>query len=68
MVDSEKFKEKLKAAGYTVASLSSELGIDDSTFYRKQRGESGGFTLAQAEAIKNALRLTWEEVQSIILG
>ena len=65
MVDVQKLRDAIRKSEHTIATLSSEIGMDDSTFYRKLNNEGSTFTLAQVDAIAKALQLDAVSAQTI---
>lgn len=57
----EMMKRFIKSNNRTIKGFSDELGIAESTFYRKTAKEDGGFTIEEAQRIAKILALTKEE-------
>ncbi|MDD6467097.1 MAG: helix-turn-helix transcriptional regulator [Erysipelotrichaceae bacterium] len=55
---------KIKQKGLTLDKISSILGIDPATFYRKKKGESD-FSRKEIQILRKTLDLTNQEVDSI---
>ena len=68
MVDVNKLRNAIRNSTHTIASLSSVIGIDESTFYRKLSKDGSTFTIAQADTIKRELNLDAAEAQDIFFG
>lgn len=68
MVDTQMLKERIKKSGLTVEQLSAEIGMDVSTFYRKMNADGKTFTIAQVDAIKNALTLDKATTEAIFFS
>ena len=68
MVNVSKLREAIKNSNHTIASLSSALGMDDSTFYRKLERNGSTFTLEQADIIKTELKLDAKTAQDIFFA
>ena len=65
MVDTKRLRTKIRESGLTIEILSQQIGIDDSTFYRKLQNGGKSFTLDELDRIKIALNLdnrTAEEI------
>lgn len=65
MVDTKRLRTKIRESGLTIETLSQQIGIDDSTFYRKLQNGGKSFTLDELDRIKIALNLdnrTAEEI------
>lgn len=61
-----KLKGKMREKGYTICTMSKELGMSPSTFHRKTQKES--FSIKQVASLVEALRLTGEEATDIFLN
>lgn len=68
MVNVSKLRDAIKSSSHSIASLSAELGIDESTFYRKLNREGSTFTIAQADKIKRELKLSAKTAQEIFFA
>ncbi len=69
MVNINKLKGKIVENGLSIAELSSEIGIDRATFYRKMNTHCGeNFTIKEANLISKALNLTCDEINSIFFS
>ena len=58
-----KLKAKIVECGMNVDTLSCQIGMDKSTFYRKVK--QNGFTTLEANAISKKLNLDEKEILSI---
>ncbi len=67
-VNVAKLMGKIKEAGFTQDSLSNELNMDRSTFYRKIKSAALSFSIGEMHAIAEHLRLTKEEATEIFLS
>lgn len=68
MVDVDLLRKCMKEKGVTVDALCKEIGIDDSTFYRKLNSNGRTFTLEQADMIKTALDIDAITAESIFFS
>lgn len=68
MVNVSKLRDAIKSSAHTIPTLSHAIGIDESTFYRKLSKEGSTFTLAQANAIKQELKLSARAAQDIFFS
>ena len=68
MVNVSKLRDAIKGSTHTISTLSLAIGIDESTFYRKLSKEGSTFTLAQADAIKQELKLSTKAAQDIFFA
>ena len=60
MINRLALKKEIAKKGYTISSLSKEIGINTSTFFRKlKQGDS--FSIGEVNKIFNVLQLTKEE-------
>lgn len=66
-MDGDKLKAKIKACHLSVKDVSDELGIDQSTYYRKVAASGENFSVAQVKRLAELLHLTSEEAQEIFL-
>ena len=67
-VDINRLKGKTVEKGFTGEKMASELGIDQSTYYRKLGDGGGSFTINQAIRISEILSLSKEESMGIFFG
>lgn len=68
MVNVNELREAMKRNHTTVSVISKQIGMDDSTFYRKLNDHGKTFTLSQADALAKALNLSAAEAQSIFFA
>lgn len=68
MVNVVKLREAMKRNHATISGISAQIGMDDSTFYRKLNEDGNTFTLRQADALAKALNLSAAEAQSIFFA
>lgn len=68
MVDVKALREAIRISPFSIAALSAEIGMDDSTFYRKLNTDGSTFTLAQVDAMTKALKLDAEKAQAIFFS
>lgn len=66
-MDSSKLKARIKECRLSVKEISSELGIDQSTYYRKISADGDNFSVAQVKRLAELLHLTSDEAQEIFL-
>ena len=66
MLDVQKLKGKIVEKGKSVEVLSAELGINQSTFYRKMKNNS--FEIREASKLITLLSLTFEEATAIFFS
>lgn len=66
-MDGDKLKAKIKARHLSVKDVSEELGIDQSTYYRKVATNGENFSVAQVKRLAELLHLTSEEAKEIFL-
>lgn len=64
----KKLKEKISEANLTGEMVSSTIGIDQSTYYRKLNAEGENFTVAQAKKLASLLKLSGKEAAEIFLS
>jgi DNA-binding XRE family transcriptional regulator len=67
MMNTSKLKGIIVEKGYTQEALASDIGIDKSTFYRKIKN-GGSFSIKEANAIVEAMKLTRDEAISIFFA
>ena len=65
MVNILKLKGKIVEAGMTILSISKELNMDRSTFYRKMNEDGTYFTIKEVNIMINKLHLSFSDVQDI---
>lgn len=63
MLDTLKLKGKIIESGKSIETLSAELGINQSTFYRKLKNNT--FEIGEADKIVAILSLSGEEAVAI---
>lgn len=68
MVNVNKLKGKIIECGMNVTELSSKIGIDRTTLYRKINSDGKNFTIEEADLISKELKLSSEEVNSIFFS
>jgi len=67
MPDVEKLSNAIKQRGLTVSSLSDNIGVNKSTFYRKLKNGGDSFLLWEIESIIKHLKLTKHDAIEIFL-
>lgn len=65
MINVNKLKGKIVEKGITVGILAKEIGIDQSTLYRKLKKNGDDITIKEANLIMKTLNLTIEEANEI---
>ena len=60
-----KMKGKIAENGYTMKSLSKEIGMCETTFRRKMNDKTAEFYISETQKIKEKLHLTIEEYLEI---
>lgn len=68
MVNVNKLKGKIVERGMNVSELSSKIGIDRTTLYRKINSDGRNFTIEEADLISKELNLSCEEVNAIFFS
>lgn len=63
-----KLRGKIVEKGMNVEKLSSEMGIDRATVYRKLNNNGESFTVREVRSIISILDLTTEEITSIFFS
>lgn len=66
MIKVLKLKAKIIEKGYTIDSISKEIGIDKSTFHRKMQKDS--FLVKEVALLKKILCLSKDEADDIFFG
>ena len=66
MLDVQKLKGKIVEKGKSVETVSADLGINPSTFYRKLKNNS--FKIREADKLIEILALTGEEASAIFFS
>ena len=67
-INIQKLKGKMAEENVTDNELSSAIGVDKTTFYRKVREGGGKFTVEQIQGIVAKLAMTPAEALNIFLG
>lgn len=65
MINVNKLKGKIVEKGMTVKTLAREIGVDQSTLYRKLKNNGDDITIKEANLIMKSLNLTIEEANII---
>jgi DNA-binding phage protein len=68
MVDMIKFKQTLVGKGMSVEMLAEKSGIKKATLYRRINDSCESLTIAEVQAIVDALGLSGSEAQSIFFS
>ena len=68
MVKGDILKDKIHNRGYTIKDVAVCIGTDESTFYRKLRNSEKSFSVEEAKAIKDLLKLTANETTHIFFA
>lgn len=66
MLDVQKLKGKIIEKGKTIETMSADLGINPSTFYRKLKNNS--FEIEEADRIATILSLSGAEASAIFFS
>jgi DNA-binding helix-turn-helix protein len=66
-IDTAALKSRMSACGVTVSKLAKELGIDESTYYRRMANDGNTFTVRQAQQIATILNLSKRDAAAIFL-
>lgn len=66
-IATEQVKCRIRNLGLTVREVSSELNIDESTYYRKMAGNGSTFTIGQVQKLASLLNLSKQEAREIFL-
>lgn len=64
----QKVRERMKDRGITVERMSTELGVDDSTFYRKCKNNGEGFSALDLMTFKRVLEMDEETALDFLLS
>lgn len=67
-INIQKLKGKMAEENVSANELSSAIGVDKTTFYRKVREGGGKFTVEQIQGIVAKLSMTPDEALHIFLG
>jgi len=68
MVNCDMLRQIMGERGVTIEALAREIGVDDSTIYRKLNADGKTFTLAQVDRIKAVLGLDRKTAEAIFFG
>jgi len=68
MINVNKLKGKIVEKGITVRILAKEIGVDQSTLYRKLKNNGDDITIKEANLIMKSLNLTIEEANAIFFS
>lgn len=68
MVNINKLKGKIVEKGMSVRHLADEMGIDQSTLYRKMSSNGEQFTIRDAHLICKILKLSGDEATAIFFS
>lgn len=68
MVNVEMLKKTIKRKGITPKQLASQIGINVATLYRRLNNQGEDFTIAEAEAIADVLKLNNKEFRLIFFA
>lgn len=68
MINILKLKGKIVEAGMNVSSLSRELNIDKSTFYRKLNEDGTYFSIKEINVMIAKLNLSFDDVKNIFFN
>lgn len=66
-IDVERIKARMSELGLTVKDVVSDLGIDESTYYRKMANNGKTFSVEQVQRLRILLDLTKQEASEIFL-
>lgn len=66
-IDIERIKKRMGELNLTVKDVVSELGIDESTYYRKMANDGKTFSVEQVQKLSALLSLTKQEASEIFL-
>lgn len=66
-VNTDKLRGKMVEHRFTVRRLSEELGLNESTFYRKLNSDGLDFSVGEMHRVVDALELTNKEACEIFL-
>lgn len=67
LTNTQLLDEKIEASGLKVSFIIKNLGISDTAFYKKKKGETP-FRVAEMKVISYLLHLTDEEVEEIFFS
>lgn len=68
MINILKLKGKIVEAGMNISSLSKELNIDRSTFYRKLKEDGAYFSIKEINVMIVKLNLSFDDVKNIFFN
>ena len=68
LVNVNKLKAKMVELGMNVEELSSKVGIDRATFYRRLASNGEDFSVKEADGISKELKLNKDEVNEIFFS
>ena len=68
MVDIKQLKDAIKNSGVSHEMIARELGINESTLYRKLQRGGSTITVEQAQKMTNLLNLAPDKAQSIFFS
>lgn len=66
--DINRLKGKIVENGLSGAKMANEIGVNQSTYYRKLNEGGGSFTISQAQKIAELLCLSPKECNAIFFG
>lgn len=67
-MDTEKLKKAIHENGLTIQSVSKEIGMNPSTFYRKIKQKGINFSIGEMHALQELLHISAEEAADIFLS
>lgn len=68
MVNLNKLKGKIVENGYSIETVAKKIGINKSTFYRKMNKNGDNFSIKEANAIVELLKLSNSEAVAIFFA
>lgn len=68
MVNLNKLKGKIVENGYSIEAVAKRIGINKSTFYRKMNENGDNFSIKEANAIVELLKLSNSEAVAIFFA
>lgn len=68
LVDVNKLRGKIVERGYSISSLSKEIGLEKTTFYRRLSDSGCSFTIGEIDRIAECLHLSEAEAVSIFFN
>lgn len=66
-IDTVALKMRMSAKGITVSDLAKNLGIDESTYYRRMSNDGDTFTVGEVQKIVETLRISKRDATAIFL-